>query len=308
MLSWLLDKTDSSALSVGIHLGKRQLGLVALAGERHAQVVDHRCVDIGGRSLDAAFGELIEGFKLKRARHIVCSLDSSLYQLLLVDSPTVPDNEVAQAVRWRIGDLLDYPVEEAVVDVFDMPRQARAQNADLVYAVAVKRDLVDEFAQLFKRRRLRLEAIDIPELTLKTIAARMPDHARGVAWLHLGTEDAVLIVVRDGILYLARQIEGGLNEIASADPDMRQGFASRFALEAQRSLDYYESHYDQAPVACLIVSAGSYTGELTESLNAEIGAAVRQFDWEDAGLSGLEHTVSLVPAAGAALHREAVVL
>src|SRR5579859_3279881 len=35
------------------------------------------------------------------------------YQLLMVDAPAVPADEVKSAIRWSVKDMLDYPVENA---------------------------------------------------------------------------------------------------------------------------------------------------------------------------------------------------
>src|SRR6266850_5357212 len=43
-------------------------------------------------------------------------LSQSDYQMLLVESPGVKREELKSAVRWRIKDMIDYPVLEATLD------------------------------------------------------------------------------------------------------------------------------------------------------------------------------------------------
>ena len=43
------------------------------------------------------------------------------YQLLMVDAPSVPREELKAAIRWRVKDLLDYHIDDATMDVLDIP-------------------------------------------------------------------------------------------------------------------------------------------------------------------------------------------
>ena len=69
------------------------------------------------------------------------------------------------------------------------------------------------------------------------------DDARGVAFLYLGESSGVLLLVRQGILYLTRHIETGVNSLRDSD-GMRSELVAGLALETRRSLDYFESHYE----------------------------------------------------------------
>ena len=48
-------------------------------------------------------------------------LRSGNYQILQVDAPSVPAAEARNAVRWRIKDMIDFPVEAATVDALFIP-------------------------------------------------------------------------------------------------------------------------------------------------------------------------------------------
>src|SRR6185503_2718215 len=98
-----------------------------------------------------------------------------------------------------------------------------------------------------------LYAIDIPELCLRNVTALMPQDDKGVALLALNDNYAQLVTTRKGVLYLTRRI-------AEVEP-------GALALELQRSLDYYESHYDQTPIGELVIAPG---GERAERLAAEL--------------------------------------
>ena len=59
--------------------------------------------------------------RLRRELHLErfsCStlLPASQYQLQLIEAPNVPEAEMKSAVRWRLKDFLEYPVESATID------------------------------------------------------------------------------------------------------------------------------------------------------------------------------------------------
>jgi hypothetical protein len=71
-------------------------------------------------------------------------LDVADYQLLLVESPDVLAAELKAAVRWRLKDIIDFPLEDAVVDVFGIPEPVRRTGAKMMYAIAAKRQAVED--------------------------------------------------------------------------------------------------------------------------------------------------------------------
>jgi len=171
-------------------------------------------------------------------------LDAGDYQLLLVESPDVLPAELKAAVRWRMKDLIDFPVEEAVVDVFNIPDPTRRTGAKMMYAIAAKRHAIAEHVAVAKRGGIDFDVIDIPELALRNLAARLPEAAEGLILLWLNPSSAQLLVIKAGTLYVARGVR-----FAGDGPDVEA-----IALELQRSMDYFESYYEQAPLAHLIVA------------------------------------------------------
>src|ERR1044071_3667210 len=74
----------------------------------------------------------------------VSVLDPGGYRLLLVEAPDVPPDELRAAVRWRVKDLIDFHVDDAVIDVFEMPPHARGGRNRMMYAATAKADYVKQ--------------------------------------------------------------------------------------------------------------------------------------------------------------------
>src|SRR4051812_11276225 len=156
------------------------------------------------------------------------------YQVHQVDAPNVPAAELKNAVRWRVKDVIDYPLEAATVDVLDIPvdGNAPARNHS-VYAITARNTVIEACANLFNDANVPLEAIDIPDLAQRNIAGLFEPEDRGIAMLAFFEKEGILTFTRGGELYLARRIEVPLSQVIEPDADRRNQAFERIALELQ---------------------------------------------------------------------------
>ncbi|MDZ7767951.1 MAG: hypothetical protein U5K38_02175 [Woeseiaceae bacterium] len=163
-----------------------------------------------------------------------------------------------------------------------------------------------------KRAGLKADAIDLPELCLRNIAVRLPQDSRGVAFLHFTDDCGLLTITRGGVLYLVRRIDVGqvaLDETPGTQS--REALIPKICLELQRSLDYYETHYDCRAVSDLVLGPGSGIGVLQEALRDQLGLDATMLDLAD--LFDISEPLSeetqheCLLAIGAALRSEAPV-
>ena len=220
-------------------------------------------------------------------------LTDDAYQLQLVEMPNVPEEERLQAVRWRLKDLIDYPIEEAVVELLEMPRHSNPGNAPIAYAVVTRSAEVQRQIELMKRADLQMNVIDIPELCIRNIAVLLPQDADGIAFLHLAEDCGYLTITRKGVLHMTRRLETGRRALAeaSADDFALQERMAGISLEVQRSLDYYESHYDRRPVREIVLGPGAELDALPGTLTEHLGLTVNRIDLDE--LFSLEEALSV---------------
>ena len=236
-------------------------------------------------------------------------LASDRYSMLLVEAPDVPSDELRAAVRWRIKDLIDFHIDDAVLDVFQMPRRGPGGSNQMMYAVAAKADGVQTEVDLIEHAGLKLKAIDILELGLRNLALLLDRDDRGIALLYLAETSGVLLIVRQGTLYLARRFETGVDTLAGGR-DLRSQLVAGLALEARRSLDYFESHYEQSAVP-VIYTAGLEPSDL-DQMSSELALSVRNVELGSLFRTDIEfddeQSRRCLPAIGAALRRDEVAL
>src|SRR5712691_255733 len=133
------------------------------------------------------------------------------YQLLLVDAPNVPSTELKNAVRWKIKDMIDYHLDDATIDVLDIPVDpSGAGRGHSMYAVAARNDIIQGCLERFTSAQIQLSVIDIAETAQRNIAALYEPPDRGVGLLYLGPAHALLTINFRGELYLARRIDVGI--------------------------------------------------------------------------------------------------
>ena len=243
---------------------------------------------------------------LKRSR-VATVLDQKDYSLLVTEAPDVPADELRAALRWRIKDLIDFHINDATLDVFDLPGERPTGRARSMYAVAARSQAIQRIADLMQAAGVNLQIIDIAELAQRNVAALLPEDAAGVMLLSLNPGGGLITITRQGDLYLSRSIDVGIEALARAsDPT---GYFERIALEVQRSLDYYDSHFRQAPIGHLALAPlPEPIPGLVEHLAANLNVAVSPMDLMkllrcERELSPVLQSVCL-PAIGAALRYE----
>jgi MSHA biogenesis protein MshI len=162
-----------------------------------------------------------------------------------------------------------------------------------------------------QRADLNMDVIDIPELCIRNVAVLLPEDKDGVAFMHFTEDRGYLTITRQGVLHLTRHLDTGRRALADARSDefTLQEMVNGIALEVQRSLDYYESHYDCRPVTQIVLGPGADLEALTTGLTQNLGVNVRTVEFED--LFSLEQETPLdvqgncLLAVGAALRAAA---
>ena len=200
-----------------------------------------------------------------RANRYACTtlLAANEYQLLSVEAPSVPQEELKTAMRWRLKDMLDYRVDDATIDVLDVPfdKDTPARNHSM-YVVAARNQVIERRQTMFSEAKIPLKVIDIPDLAQRNISVLLESEGRGVALLSFDSDGGLLTVTYAGELYLSRRIDVTLNQIIKAAGDEKALLFEKITLELQRSLDHFDRQYHFISVSALQLAplGGGNTG------------------------------------------------
>ena len=232
------------------------------------------------------------------------------YQILLVEAPNVPALELKTAVRWRIKDMLDYHVQDATIDVLDIPAESSPGRAHSMYAVAARNEVIQACIERFTAAHIPLAVIDIPETAQRNIAILLEPPERGVALLYVDRGQSLLTVTYRGELHLARRIDVGLDDL---EQPSGEGM-NRLLLELQRSFDHLERQFPAAAPAKLVLAPMPSANGLRSHLSGNLDMPIEELDFArvlqlEAGVSVEGATAwRLFHVLGAALRHEAKAL
>ena len=257
-------------------------------------------------------------------RNVNCAslVQAGDYSLVLVEAPDVPPAELRAAVRWRVNELIDFHVDDAVIDIFDIP-SATDTSSNRIYAIAARTTAVRQVATDLTGAGFKLEAIDIPEFALRNIAALCPEDLHGVAMVALERERGLVTLTRQSALFLSRRLDYGsvrlFGENASDSSrvgdsnSVLEGAMDTLVIEIQRSLDYYERHFAQPPIQGVVFAPCDV--EISGAcayLQSQLGLPVRSLDLNDVFQSATRldavTQARCYTAIGTALRREEVAL
>lgn len=232
------------------------------------------------------------------------------YQLLPVEAPAVPEDapasELKEAVRWKIKDLVDFPVTAAGIDVLPIPVSS-GRPAQLLAAVA-SHAVLTPLIRDFQAAKLDLAAIDLPELAQRNIARYFETPQRALALLVFNEHGGLLTFTAKGELYASRRIDVSAAELAGG---AESGVFDRVVLDVQRSLDNFDRHFSRLTLGRLLVlpvaGAEAFVQHLKDNLYQPV-ETMRISDGLDVSalplLANPAILADALPAIGAALRDE----
>lgn len=285
MFSW--KKSDRKRLqtgrTVGLRVANDTLTIVACAaadGDGKPRIEAWDSVELND---SLPFSDALQRFVDQndlRGQPCRVLLSSYDYSLRLVERPAnVPDEELPEATRWLIRDLVEFDIDHAQMAVVLLPEDERRARTPRMFVVAAREDPLLETAQAVVSAGLDLAGFEILETSMIALAAQMPQTVAGHGVLWLDDKSSALTISLDHRLLLARRLAtdtetlDDATQLAVQGPEgsehQAQEILGPLLLEIQRSLDYYESEYGSAPVTRLTVLPSAIDSTLLVSLMTE---------------------------------------
>ena len=269
MWSGLLRKWRSGARS-----GKRvtviewrDAGVLVLSTQPSAagqpEVVDAQFIDCAPDKRDACVGRLArQGWFA--GRNIVL-LGIRQRQMATLPRPTVPDAELVEAARWQLQGALDYPPEEAVLDVLRLGQDEPAARQQLA-VFAVRRSALAQWLAPLTGRKIKIEAVEVADCAQRNLAALHPAKGQAVAMLSLREDSIFFSVTRGSEVLVSRSFDASTVTAApAAQADETGALAERVGLQLQRMLDTLERRSAaMAPSQIVVPSPSQHSTLLTQ--------------------------------------------
>lgn len=233
------------------------------------------------------FDQLTQLAKQYDLATIACNLvlSPTEYQLLQVDTPDVPQHELSAALRWQIKDLIDFHIDDAVIEHIALPNQNTSRKESQL-VVASRQSIIKNYVDLLLSANCNLVAIDIAALATRNIISQttLANLDTSIGVLSLWNETAKISVLLRNDLYIDRSSNLNLESVVEAlDGNFNAKAAlDSLALELQRTFDYYESHSRQPSITdlCILTNGASISG-LDELIQQRLGLNCLMIDVVD---------------------------
>jgi len=211
-------------------------------------------------------------------KHPACTLmlPASSYQMLLVEAPPVNEQELAEALQWKVKDLLHKTMEDSIIDGFLLPDDAYRGRQKMAYTVVADRPELQAIADSLEALNVELDRIEVPELVLLRLLEGYPRESQTEMIVVIGRQGAFLMVVADQALYLSRVIDISDNTLQAVNDELSKNRAvDNFILEMQRSRDYFESQIGKGTIGrILLAPLHSDASALSQDIQERLGVSV----------------------------------
>lgn len=306
-MALLSRKKPDSTCPIGLTIQTNRLDLACIERQTGGLPKVTRCESYpltGG--LAASLAKLRQGGKLDG--QCTTLLAAGEYQFLTTEAPPVPESspatELREAVRWKIKDMVDFPVTAAGIDALRIPVQPG--RPPQLLAIAASHGVLKPRIESFQNAKANLVAIDLPELAQRNIAQLFETQDRALALLTFSAQGGLLTLSCNGELYSTRRID-----ISATDLARDKGLYERAVLDVQRSLDNFERNFSQLSLQRLLVlpvpAADDFIQHLRDNLYQPVEALriEEALDISDAPMLANAATLAdALPALGAALRND----
>ena len=284
---------------------------------RRPYVIKRCGLERRGEDSAQAFARRIKALKLP-IKDVIAVLPLDRTQLLQIETPTVPPEEIKAAARWRIKDMVEAHLDDLTIDVMRLG-DGRPRTVQHLYVIAAVNSAINETNVLLTAAGMELAVIDICETAQRNLQNALADaqglRERATAALMVHESQCLLTISANDEMFYTRRLEWDetvfghtADEAApqtdSAAPAYGPGVLSqqtlesvdivdysvevpefgtahdtpRLVIELQRSFDVWERSWPDLPLSHLTVHAGAGSASLSSIIKRDLGLPVEPMD------------------------------
>lgn len=221
------------------------------------------------------------------------------YQLLQIEAPAVPPEELRTAARWQIREMVNVHVDDLTLDVLKVGDD-RVRTTASLFVVAAANAEIRAVMRTALDLRCEVGVIDIQDLAQRNLqsalARRLGVTDRAHAAIVMADDrQALLTICAHDELFYSRRIDlgegfmqaawGAVGDAAAsgieftlAEPGHEDNRVQRLVVEIQRSLDLWDRTWPMLVLDRITVQAGARTEEMARWLGQQLGQAVLPLD------------------------------
>jgi len=163
----------------------------------------------GGRALTEFIRSFITANSITEKNIIISLQDPDALVVKRINLPSVPEKEMAEAIKWEIKDEVPFNLNEAQIDwqaVGEYTDKEGAKREDLI-VVCARKDLIARYIQIAKRIGLNVVDIKSPSVNFSYILEKNEASKKGVtSILDVGAAGSTFSIYKDGRLNFLRNL------------------------------------------------------------------------------------------------------
>jgi len=249
------------------------------------------------KNIQALLTELVQKYALSG---VYCSwiLQPEQYQLLQTESLPVSPKEFQAAIRWKVKELLSFPIQDAVIDSFPIPVDTASTTVTTIMLVIARLSILKPLSDQISASGLNLATIDIPELSLRNLTAVYEKDKKSTALIYLQEDNSQLIITHQQQLYFSRVLNFGIKTLENS--------IEQALLELQRSFDYFQGQWHfPIPERILLESTHHVSMNMKDLFSQGLNVVVQGVDFSEYFTNPLEEKKEgyFLPLLGSVLRK-----
>lgn len=273
LLGYFFKPSKDTKEAVCVQINKEGLSMILAKTKPSLQILN--CQYFSG-NLEAQQSHLSLFVTTNQLQNADCYGVLSLedYRLILIEKPKVAENEMGEATKWLVKDLIDFPIEEAVIDFFPAPN--RAGQAEKMYVVVARMQWLSLIADMVAKAGLNFKSLNVAALALRNIFSSMHIIGNSAVFLMRNKDQYYILVIKDQLIYLERKLE--LSSQNELDAQMFESFCNELVNELQHSIDFYQNRDKTIPVKIFLDPLLGKNQKLVQFIETTLSLQVEVLD------------------------------
>ncbi len=243
---------------LGIALRQQSLAFCYQASDTE---VRYQEVKLDDKNHGQVLAELANEHQLEGQCHLI--LPVSYYQIVQIDKPNVPDEEIVAALKWQVKDLVPYSPENMILDYFDGPKLAGGMSK--LNVVCAEKAQLKELVEAVSKGGLSPTMISTEEFAFASLLPKQDDAC--LLLCQQPNEEVIILIIKQGQLHFYRRLRGFVQLAQLSEHELNLGSIDNLSLEIQRSTDYFERQLKQTPIKTIkLILSTSKESYLAEKL------------------------------------------
>ena len=253
-LSQLFSK-NSSNQRLGIAFQHQGVSLCSIPTQKSDTAIDEntaaKVIFEHEKANSANFSSAIQALhnKCELEGNACLVLNEAQSQVVQIDKPSLPANEMNSALKWQIKDLVSISPNNMVVDYYDAPLLAGGKER--INVVCAPLNELKTLVETTEQGAVKISEITTQEFAFAKLLA--PQDDANLLVCQQPNEEIVLIIVKQQKIFFQRRLRGFSQIGAKSVEELSFSIIDDIGLEIQRSTDYFERQLKQAPIKAIKV-------------------------------------------------------